>query len=119
MKVLVVDDERELGDLLAQYLKRRGHECLAVGGLEEARRACAGFAPDAVVLDQFMADGNGMSLISFFKSQPKPAWVIMVTGAGGGEAEMLADLAGADRFLPKPVDLKALLACLEEKPAHD
>ncbi len=114
MKVMVVDDERELGSLVAAYLKRRGHECLAVGNLEEARQGFEEFGPEAVVLDQYMPDGNGLSLIPDFKSKG-PVWVVMVTGAGNLDAEDQAREAGADCFLAKPVDLKSLSRCLEER----
>ena len=80
--LLIVDDDRDGRDALCQFLVRSGHDVQCVADGREALRAILGIPPDLVILDLFMPDMNGTSLLevlrSYLRLQSLP--VIILTG---------------------------------------
>ncbi|WP_171475348.1 response regulator [Frigoriglobus tundricola] len=117
LRLLVVDDHPDSADSLSQLLSLLGHDARAARTCAEARTALdqgAGFAPDVVVLDVRLPDGDGFALAAELRRRlERPPVFIALTGLQDQEQKCHA--AGFDHYLLKPVEparLAALLAAL-------
>jgi DNA-binding NtrC family response regulator len=102
-RVLVVDDEATIRELVTGRLSRRGYACESAANGREALGKIAAFAPDVVVTDLRMPELDGFGLI---RQLQVPS--IIITGHGDKEAAIEAVAAGAFAFFEKPFDLDAL-----------
>ncbi len=121
-RILVVDDEPGLRDMLAILFRREGLEVELAPGFAIARDAIVrAIDPYAVVLtDQLMPDGNGMDLLSLVKERSASTEVIVMTAHGGIETAIEAMKRGAYDFVTKPFatsELRALVQKALEKRA--
>src|SRR5919198_721632 len=112
MRILVVDDERPLRDVLRRALTLSGYEVRlaedGLGGLAEANNG----APDAVVLDIGMPDMDGLEVCRRLRAQGNRVPILMLT-ARDAVADRIDGLdAGADDYLVKPFDVDELKARL-------
>lgn len=109
MRILLVDDDAELGALLSEFLKREGFtiECAHDGpaGLE---RALSGEA-DLVVLDVMLPGLDGFEILRRLRPQSKVP-VIMLTARGEDVDRIIGLELGADDYLPKPFNPRELAA---------
>lgn len=110
IKILIVDDEVEFGEALAERLVLRGFSCETVdsgsGGLEALE---AGVLPDVVLLDLKMPDMNGFEVLVEIKQKYPSIEVIMLTGHGAATGGIDSMERGAFDFIMKPVDLGELM----------
>jgi DNA-binding NtrC family response regulator len=119
-KVLIVDDEREFAEALAERLQLRGVSAqVALDGLG-ALRAVDGDPPDAVLLDLMMPEMNGFEVLRCLKEHWPGLPVIIVTGHGNEDAAGECLRQGAFRFMAKPVDFEKLIEAFKaiEKPGE-
>ena len=111
-RVLVVDDDPDLRDLLATYLGANGHAVQAVGDGVGLRAALAqGPLPDVIVLDLMLPGEDGLSLTRWVKAH----WSVpvLMLSARGEEMDRVIGLeVGADDYLAKPFGPRELLARL-------
>lgn len=107
-KVLVVDDEPQVRQLMEHFLTDRGFEvCLA----ENGRRALAelgAFAPDVVLLDMHMPEMDGLETLKHLAARAPGLPVIMVTVNEDMETAWRLLQLGAADYVPKPFDLDYL-----------
>ena len=111
MKALVVDDEKDIVDEVCDFLKRKGHEVVGAGGVDEARRSLDVDGPfDVVLTDMRMPPGTGLDVIEACNqmSEPRPA-MYLLTGQASAEQIGEAAKAGVASVLSKPVAFRALL----------
>jgi two-component system, OmpR family, phosphate regulon response regulator PhoB len=111
-KILVVEDERAIRDMLAFNLGRAGYEVFPAGDGQQARAAIADRHPDLVVMDWMLPDVSGLELTRQLKRDPqtKEIPVIMLT-ARAEEDDRVAGLdGGADDYVVKPFSSRELLA---------
>jgi two-component system alkaline phosphatase synthesis response regulator PhoP len=111
-RLVVVEDEKDIAELMALYLQRAGHvvEIIASGSAAVARIKDA--PPDLVVLDRMLPGMDGLLVCQALRSDPATAAVpiIMVT-ARGEESERIAGLElGADDYVTKPFSPRELTA---------
>jgi len=114
-RILVVDDEADIRSLLEEILSEEGYEVVAAADAAEARERYARSAPDLVLLDIWMPDMDGISLLrewSANKAQPACP-VVMMSGHGTVETAVEATRLGAFDFIEKPVSLAKLLRAVE------
>jgi DNA-binding response OmpR family regulator len=111
-RILIIEDEPDLQQLLRFNLEKEGHQAVAVGsgndGLHELRRS----AYDLVLLDLMLPDRDGLEVCKVMRADPTLAHipVIMVT-AKGEESDVVLGLGiGADDYVTKPFRIKELLA---------
>jgi DNA-binding NtrC family response regulator len=109
-RILVVDDEADIRDLVQEILSEEGYTVDVAGTAAEARTACANQLPDLVLLDIWMPDMDGISLLrewqqSFGQSVP----VVMMSGHGTVETAVEATRLGALDYVEKPLSLAKLL----------
>jgi two-component system phosphate regulon response regulator PhoB len=111
-KILVVDDEKDLVDILAFNLRREQYEVLTAPDGEKALEAARRESPDLVVLDLMMPGIGGLEVCRKLRAEPRTSKipVIMLT-AKGEETDAVIGLAqGADDYVRKPFGVKELMA---------
>jgi DNA-binding NtrC family response regulator len=108
-KVLLVDDEPNIRDLVASVLQRDFQVTEAESGAA-LQKAFGDAQPDVVVLDVKLRDANGIELLPLIKKRWADTEVIMLTGEGTMEMAMEAGRLGAYTFLSKPFETEKLLA---------
>src|SRR5688500_11233605 len=111
-KILVVEDDPDIAELIAHYLQRAGHqvERLAHGG--EAPRRVRETSPDLVVLDLMLPGLDGLMVCQALRSDPQTAAIpIIMLTARGEESDRVKGLElGADDYVTKPFSPKELVA---------
>ena len=105
---LVVDDERDIRELLVMTLGRMGLRCDTASTLGEARNQLARNRYDLCLTDMRLPDGSGMDLVAEISQKYPETPVAMITAFGNVEAAVEALKAGAFDFVAKPVDLAVL-----------
>ncbi len=109
-RILLVDDDAGLRDLLSRYLGREGFEVKTAAEGVAARRALDQGHFDLIVLDLMLPGEDGLSLLRRWRVEGVPTPVIMLT-AKGDEVDRIVGLElGADDYLPKPCNPRELLA---------
>lgn len=112
--ILVVDDEPGIRDLLREILEDEGHEVRLAENGEQARAARLAKAPDLVLLDIWMPDVDGLSLLKEWVTSGQLTMpVVMMSGHGTVHTAVEATRLGAFDFLEKPVPYKKLLQTVE------
>ncbi|TCV93891.1 Fis family sigma54 specific transcriptional regulator [Luteibacter rhizovicinus] len=106
--VLVIDDERDIRELLTITLGRMELDVDAVGSVSEARSALAGRRYDLCFTDMRLPDGSGQELIELISETYPETPVAMITAYGNVDAAVNALKAGAFDFVSKPVDIQLL-----------
>jgi two-component system response regulator AtoC len=107
--VLLVDDDRSFTSLAQAALTREGWPVRLARSLHEARRALEVDAPDVVVLDRRLPDGDGLDFLSTLRTQFPDVPVLMVTAHGDIQSAVEAIRAGAADYMAKPVELTDLV----------
>ena len=108
-RLLVVDDEKTILELLAGSLRFAGFEVMTAASGAEALRAVATSRPDLVLLDVMMPDGDGFEVVRRMRSSGPDVPVIFLT-ARDGVRERVAGLAlGGDDYVTKPFSLDEVL----------
>ncbi|NEX95085.1 response regulator [Caulobacter sp. 17J65-9] len=108
-RVLIVDDDPGVRDVLAEFLARHGYGVDAAGDAAEMDRKLAAFGPDLVVLDLMLPGEDGLSICRRLAGRAKPA-VIMLSAMGEETDRIVGLELGADDYLPKPCNPRELLA---------
>lgn len=113
-RILVVDDEADIRTLVREILVDEGYEVDTAANAAEARAARASHPPDMVLLDIWMPDIDGISLLrEWAEAGALDAPVVMLSGHGTVETAMEATRLGAADFIEKPLSLAKLLKTVE------
>jgi len=129
MKILLVDDDQELCELLARYLEREGIETDLVHTGPEGLEKGLSVKYDAIVLDIMLPGMTGLEVLAELRNKSNIP-VVMLTAKGDEMDRILGLEIGADDYLPKPCNPRELLARLRavlrrtttnlvEEPEHD
>jgi len=110
MKVLIVEDERKVGQFIERALTEQSHTARLVGSCAAARDALAESAYDAVILDLGLPDGDGLDLLREWRSAGFNEPVLILSARDEVEDRILGLNRGADDYLAKPFSLEELLA---------
>jgi DNA-binding NtrC family response regulator len=113
-KILVVDDDADIRELVRAFLEAEGCEVTEAASATSLRQAFGGPRPDAVMLDLKLPDGNGIDLLPELKKNWPQSKIIILTGdhtVATAEAAYKAD--GQVYLLNKPFDTGVLVALLE------
>ncbi len=121
--ILVVDDELGIRDLLFEILNDEGHHVELAENAAQARSARAAARPDLVLLDIWMPDTDGVTLLKEWASTGLLTMpVIMMSGHATIETAVQATRIGALAFLEKPITMQKLLKAVDQglarKPAQ-
>jgi DNA-binding NtrC family response regulator len=113
--ILVVDDELGIRALLSEILSDEGHTIELAENAAQARSARELFKPDLVLLDIWMPDVDGVTLLKEWSSNGMLTMpVIMMSGHGTIDTAVEATKHGATAFLEKPITLQKLLRAVEQ-----
>ncbi len=110
MKVLIVEDSKELSESIADYLTREGYVCELAYTYFEAIDKLAAFQYDVVVLDIMLPDGNGLDVLLSFQEQPVKPGVLIISAKNSLDDRIKGLDLGADDYLTKPFHLPELNA---------
>ena len=113
--ILVVDDEMGIRELLSEILSDEGHVVQTAENAQQAREARAAETPDLVLLDIWMPDTDGVTLLKEWQRDGKlPMPVIMMSGHATIDTAVEATRIGAMNFLEKPIALQKLLQAVQQ-----
>jgi two-component system nitrogen regulation response regulator NtrX len=113
-RILVVDDEADIRGLLSEILVEEGYEVEVAADAASARRAAAREEPDLVLLDIWMPDMDGISLLrEWSEKHSLRCPVVMLSGHGTVETAVEATRLGAFDFVEKPLSIAKLLRTAE------
>jgi DNA-binding response OmpR family regulator len=112
MRLLVVEDNSKLSELLAQGLSAAGFESDRVPGLVQAQEALAVSRYAAMILDLGLPDGDGRTLVASLRAKGHAIPVLMLTARDGLEDKVAGLASGADDYLVKPFAFEELIARL-------
>ena len=107
-KVLVVDDERQIRDLLGEFLEREGYEVFLAAAGEEAIELAERKIPHAILLDVKMPGIDGIEVCKRLKAESRTQFIPVIMITGYVDDKMVAIESGADDFVNKPIDLVEL-----------
>ncbi len=113
MRVLVVEDEPRMSQLLRRGLTEDGHVVDVCESGAAARESVRYADYDVIVLDWGLPDADGVSLLRAWRAEGLATPVLMLTARGTSGEKVLALRTGADDFLAKPFDFEELVARLE------
>ena len=114
-RLLVVDDEPKIRELLRNFLEHRGFSVDTAASGEEALQAAEAHPPAAVLLDICMGGMDGLAALPRLKTRHPHAMVIMITGLEEDGAREQAMASGADDYILKPFNLEYLETILMAK----
>ena len=111
-RILVVEDEKDIADLVAVNLRQSGYESLDAASAEDALRILKLHKIDLLVLDVLLPQMNGFELCAQLKARPATSHIpIIVISALSAESERLRALnLGAEDYLVKPFSVRELVA---------
>jgi two-component system OmpR family response regulator len=110
-RVLVVDDEALIRDVLSGSLRLAGYDVATAASGAEALRAVASERPDLILLDVMLPEGDGFEVVRRLRSAGGPEVPVIFLTARGGVTDRLAGFeTGADDYVTKPFSLDEVLA---------
>jgi two-component system, OmpR family, phosphate regulon response regulator OmpR len=109
-RILVVDDDQRLRDLLVRYLGGEGFEVKAVPDAAGMDKQLARERYDLVVLDLMLPGEDGLAVCRRLRAQPTAPAIVMLTAKGDDVDRIVGLEMGADDYLPKPFNPRELLA---------
>src|SRR5690348_2501056 len=107
--ILVVDDQKEICEVVQQYLSSEGYRVSVAYDGSAMRRAMAQSAVDLVILDLMLPGEDGLTLARALREE-SGVGIIILTGRGETVDRIIGLEMGADDYLPKPFHLRELLA---------
>lgn len=110
MKILIIEDESDLADSIAEYLSEENYICEFAKKYQEAMEKIESFNYDCILLDISLPDGNGMNILEELKKQNKQEGVIIISAKNALEDKIRGLHFGADDYLSKPFHLSELAA---------
>jgi two-component system, OmpR family, phosphate regulon response regulator PhoB len=110
-RILVVEDEADIRDVLEYNLKREGHEVVLASTAKDGLRLARERRPDLVLLDLMLPDGSGTELCKALHQEPstRGARVVMLTAKGEEIDRVIGFELGADDYVVKPFSVRELL----------
>ena len=111
-RVLIVEDEPDIRELVVHHLKREGYQVSAASSGEEALRQVQAAPPDLVILDLMMPAMDGLEVCRRLRQDPATVSlpIVMLTAKGDEVDRVLGLEIGADDYIVKPFSPKELLA---------
>jgi len=112
MNILVVEDDRDIRELVCQSLTQNDFRTTGCRDVQEAKQSLAELNPDCLVVDWMLPDGSGVELIRWMRRQDQYQQIpVLMLTARAQESDMITGLdSGADDYLTKPMSLRELNA---------
>jgi len=116
-KVLLVDDEEDFLDIMAERMAARGMDVATAGSAEDALKMVMAESYDAVIMDLMMPEMDGFKALKLFKNARPDLSIILLTANVPQETCLAAIKLGAMDVIEKPADLNLLTRRIEEAKA--
>lgn len=113
-KILIIDDEKDICQMLAMALKVNEYDADYATTLERGMEKAKMEKPDMLILDINLPDGSGLDHIPVFKESFPGIKIIMNSAYDGQEERLQAQENGADYFVAKPLNTKEILDAIGE-----
>lgn len=110
MKILIIEDEQELAQSIAEYLSEENYLCEFAATYRLATDKIESYHYDCILLDIMLPDGNGIKILEELKKQDKQDGVIIISAKDALDDKIKALQIGADDYLTKPFHLAELAA---------
>lgn len=110
MKVLVIEDEKELLSTLSSFLRTEGYVCEEAATFQEGKEKISLYEYDCILADIGLPDGNGLQLVELLKSKVLNTGVMIISAKNSLEDKIQGLDIGADDYLTKPFNLSELNA---------
>lgn len=108
MKLLIIEDEKELSDSIVSFLSREDYLCEQAFSFDEAVSKIAIYDYDCIMLDLMLPGGNGLDILRKIKQKPSLAGVIVISAKDSLDDKVAGLRLGADDYLAKPFHLPEL-----------
>ncbi|MDB1018570.1 response regulator transcription factor [Phocaeicola vulgatus] len=108
MKLLIIEDERELSDSIVCYLSSESYLCEQAFTYDEALEKAELYEYDCILLDLMLPGGNGIDILRILRSKQNPAGVIIISAKDSLDDKIKGLEIGADDYLAKPFHLPEL-----------
>ena len=108
MKLLIIEDEKELSDNIVTYLSSENYVCEQAFTYSEAKIKVNAYEYDCVLLDLMLPGGSGLDILRDIRRHQNPVGVIIVSAKGSLDDKVKGLEIGADDYLPKPFHLAEL-----------
>jgi DNA-binding NtrC family response regulator len=112
--VLIIEDEKEILDIIARILTSEGYNTIEAENGTSAVHIAKSIKPDAVILDLKLPDYNGIRLLGELKAMDRALQVIILTAHGSQDAVRSAMELGAFNFLTKPFEFSELCDAMRD-----
>jgi DNA-binding response OmpR family regulator len=110
MKILVIEDEKDLRESIVSYLKQEGYICEAAATFKEAMNKILVYNYDCIVVDIMLPGGSGLELIKELKKSTREGGVIIISANNSVDDKIRGLEMGSDDYLTKPFHLSELNA---------
>lgn len=110
MKILIIEDEKELAGDMIKHLSSQDYVCEVASSFKEAIDKINGFQYDCIVLDLMLPGGDGINILEELKKQNKKDGVIIISAKNSLDDKIKGLQTGADDYLAKPFHLAELTA---------
>ena len=108
MKILVIEDERDLAETISNYLEEEGYRCEQAETIEQGSEKVNLYEYDCMLVDIGLPDGNGLALIKEMKMYHPETGIIIISAKNSLDDKILGLDMGADDYLTKPFHLPEL-----------
>jgi DNA-binding response OmpR family regulator len=108
MKILIIEDERQLSDSMASYLRSQKYLCEQVFNFADAKMMAGVYDYDCVLLDLMLPGGDGLDILKEIRKRKNPVGVIIISAKNSLEDRLSGLEIGADDYLSKPFALPEL-----------
>jgi two-component system, OmpR family, response regulator len=113
MNVLLVEDDKQVGDFIASELRAAGHSCVHANDGEAGLQAATNASFDVMVIDRMMPRMDGLTLINTLRKDGNNTPALVLSALGDVDDRVQGLHSGADDYLVKPFAMAELLARLE------
>ena len=113
MKILIIEDEREIAQSIKDYFKTNGIQCETAENYNLALTKIDSYDYDCILLDLMLPDGDGFDILKELKSKNKTEGVIIISAKENLETRLEGFNLGADDYLTKPFHLAELLVRMQ------
>jgi DNA-binding response OmpR family regulator len=117
-KVLIIDDEKDFLDIIAERIRARGIDVSTLTSVEDALDRVAEESFDVVIMDFMMPGMNGFQMLKAIKVKKPEVQIILLSGNVPDEKRIEAKALGALDVIEKPPDLKELIAKIKSVKAQ-
>jgi len=113
MKILLIEDERDLADSIRDYLKSNDMLCEVAGNLASGLEKITNYEYDCILLDLMLPDGDGFEFLKVLKKEGRQEGVIVISAKETLETKIEGFNLGVDDYLTKPFHLSELLVRIQ------